>query len=111
MLYYYAVLFMMLLMGLLEQYYFKNKNKTIIYLLSFSIITVGLSCSISRGDYYSYYYYFHDIDITNPIPVFEPGFFWMTYLIKLCTKDEFYLFFTSSIFIYYYKVFSDKKTQ
>ncbi|NHB63678.1 hypothetical protein C5472_22145 [Photorhabdus sp. RW14-46] len=90
MLYYYAVLFMMLFMGLLEQYYFKNKP--IVYLLSFIIITIGLSCSISRGDYYSYYYFFHDIDIKNPTLILEPGFFWLAYLIKLCTEDEFYLF-------------------
>ncbi|MFD1244749.1 EpsG family protein [Paralysiella testudinis] len=62
----------------------------------FVVITITISASISRGDYYSYYHFFHSIDLHYPEPNVELLFFWMNYWIKYITNNEFYMFFIAT---------------
>ncbi len=104
---YYLILFLVFIFGVIEQYDKKHKKVFVVFLFVFLLVSLG--ASISRGDYYSYHYYFSDIDLSDPTPKMELGFFYFSYLIKFFTEDSFYLFFYSSVLCFILKFFSLKR--
>lgn len=58
-------------------------SRLAVHIALFLTLNFFISASTSRGDYDSYYDFYTDIDINSPQQVFEIGFFWLSYLIKL----------------------------
>lgn len=93
---YILILSFILLLSVLEQLMKKYKFN-ISRLVLFFFILVFICGSISRGDYYSYLYYYERIDLIEPEIEFEYGFFWLSYFIKLISENYFHFLFIISV--------------